>query len=93
MFGVFNRRTTLLHLRNHSALETEFHMVEPIAVVALAPLAEASRARILRVYSPNFTELIIYMVRGRGNSLLMVSNKRPGRADITKTKSERNTAS
>ena len=66
-------------------------MVEPARVVE-AP-APASKARICNVYSPNFTALIISRVRGRGRLMEIFSSNRPGLAYITKTRSDRNTAS
>jgi hypothetical protein len=95
MFNGFQVKTSAGWCRSRSydnALTEKFHMVEPADDDA-PPAAVASKERILRVYSPNFTALIISIARGRGKSMTIVSNNRPGRADITKTKSERNTAS
>jgi hypothetical protein len=57
------------------------------------PIVEASRVLILNVYSPKCTLLIISRVLGRARSIESTSNSLPGLADITKTRSDKNTAS
>src|ERR671915_460892 len=76
----------------HSSVGSQFHTVEPTGGTETPP-APASRPRIFKVYSPNFAAPISSILRGRGRSITICSNKRPGRADMTITTSERNTAS
>ena len=70
----------------------QIHAVEP-RTAAEAALADPSRLRIFKVYSPNFVVLIISIVLGRGNLIEICSKSWPGLAESTTTWSDRNTAS
>ena len=70
----------------------QIHAVEP-EIASGVPIAEASRLLILNVYSPKPTLLIISRVRGRGRSIDSTSSSLPGLTDMTKTRSDKKTAS
>src|SRR5262249_57449130 len=53
----------------------------------------SKRWRILRAYTPNSSDAMMSRSRGRGRSTPTISWMRPGRADMTTTRSARNTAS
>src|SRR5215813_3773635 len=53
----------------------------------------SKRWRIRRVYTPNSSEAIMSRSRGRGSPTSTISLMRPGRADITMTRSARKAAS
>src|SRR5262249_34114464 len=58
-----------------------------------SPPFASKRWRIRRVYTPNSSEAIMSRSRGRGRPTFTISLMRPGRADITMTRSARKTAS